>query len=44
MNILLKYVKIFNGDRLKEVVELTKRFLQVVSVIDGTHIPIIQLQ
>jgi len=45
LNLLPKYVKIPQGDRLKEVVdgfEVTKGFPQAVGAIDGTHIPIIR--
>ena len=44
INLLLKYVKIPKGDKLKELVEnfeLTKGFPQAVGAIDGTHILII---
>ena len=43
-HLLPKYVKIPNGDRLKEIVkgfELLLGFPQAAGAIDGTHIPII---
>ena len=46
-HLLPKYVKIPNGDRLKEIVEgfeLILGFPQAAGAIDGTHIPIIRPQ
>ena len=46
-HLLPKYVKIPNGDRLKEIVEgfeILLGFPQAVGIIDGTHIPIIHPQ